>query len=81
VPSVLRALREATERAERKRAEESLRQSETYLAEAQRLSCTGSFGWNVSSGEIYWSEETHKIFEYERLVKPTLELVFRTAFI
>src|ERR1700722_13348186 len=76
-PSVLRALREATERAERKRAEESLRQSETYLAEAQRLSCTGSFGWNVSSGEIYWSEETHKIFEYDRAVKPTLELVFR----
>jgi PAS domain S-box-containing protein len=77
VPSVLRALREATERAERKRAEESLRQSQTYLAEAQRLSATGSFGWNVSSGEIYWSEETHKIFEYEGTVTPTLELVFR----
>jgi PAS domain S-box-containing protein len=77
VPSVLRALREATERTERKRAEESLRQSETYQAEAQRLSCTGSFGWNVSSGEIYWSEETHKIFEFDRAVKPTLELVFR----
>jgi PAS domain S-box-containing protein len=76
-PSVLRALREATERAERKRAQESLRQSETYLAEAQRLSCTGSFGWNVSSGEIYWSEETHKIFEYDWPLKPTLELVFR----
>src|ERR1700726_2933572 len=62
VPSVLRALREATQRAERKRAEESLRQSEAYLAEAQRLSHTGSFGWNVLTGEIYWSEETHKIF-------------------
>ena len=33
VPSVLRALREATQRAERKRVEEALRQSETYLAE------------------------------------------------
>src|SRR6202048_493806 len=54
VPSVQRALREATQRAERKRAEEALRQSETYLAEAQRLSRTGSFGWNVSSGEIFW---------------------------
>src|SRR6202158_4812258 len=75
VPSVRRALREATQRAERKRAEESLRQSETYLAEAQRLSHTGSFGWNVSGGEIYWSEETYKIFEYDRAVKPTLELV------
>src|ERR1700737_3099261 len=72
VPSVLRALREATQRTERKRAEEALRQSETYLAEAQRLSRTGSFGWDVSSGEIYWSEETYKIFEYDRAVKPTL---------
>src|SRR6202030_1298856 len=54
VPSVVRALRETTERAERKQTEESLRQSETYLAEAQRLSRTGSFGWNVLSGEIYW---------------------------
>ncbi len=77
VPSVRRALREATQKAERKRAEEALRQSETYLAEAQRLSRTGSFGSNVSSGEIYWSEETYKIFEYDRAVKPTLELVFR----
>jgi PAS domain S-box-containing protein len=77
VPSVRRALREATQKAERKQAEEALRQSETYLAEAQRLSRTGSFGSNVSSGEIYWSEETYKIFEYDRAVKPTLELVFR----
>src|SRR6202051_4063235 len=77
VPAVLRALREATQRAERKQAEESLRQSETYLAEAQRLSRTGSFGWSILSGEIYWSEESHKIFEYDRAVKPTLELVFR----
>jgi PAS domain S-box-containing protein len=80
VPSVLRALREATEKAERKRAEDSLRQSETYLAEAQRLSSTGSFGWNVASGKIYWSEETYKIFEYDRAVKPTLESAFRRIY-
>jgi PAS domain S-box-containing protein len=61
---------------ERKRAEEALRRSESYLAEAQRLSHTGSFGWSVVSGEIYWSEETHKIFELDPAVKPTLELVF-----
>jgi PAS domain S-box-containing protein len=77
VPSVLRAVREATERAELKGAEESLRQNEAYLAEAQRLSRTGSFGWNVSSGEIYWSEEAYNIFEYDRAVKPTLELVLQ----
>src|ERR1700733_7277698 len=43
VPSVQRALREATQRAERNRAEQSLRQSEAYLAEAQKVSHTGSF--------------------------------------
>src|SRR5260370_16036424 len=52
-------------------------QSEAYLLEAQRLSHTGSFGWNVSSGEIYWSEETYNIFQHDRVVKPTLELVFQ----
>ena len=62
---------------ERKRAEEKLRRSEEFLAEGQRLSHTGSWAWSVSSGEIYWSGETYKIFEYERGVKPTLELVFQ----
>ncbi|HEY6768625.1 MAG TPA: PAS domain-containing protein [Candidatus Sulfotelmatobacter sp.] len=75
VPSVLRALREATQRAQRKRAEEALRQSETYLAEAQALSKTGSFGWRASSGEIIWSEETFRIFQYDGSTKPTVELV------
>src|SRR6202048_1665915 len=77
VPSVLRALREATQRGERKRAEEALRQSETYLAEAQRLSKTGSFGWRPSTGEILWSEETFRIFQYDRSTKPTVELVLQ----
>jgi PAS domain S-box-containing protein len=52
-----------------------LRRSQAYLAEAQKLSKTGSFGWNVASGEIYWSEETFRIFEYGRETKPGLELV------
>src|SRR5580700_2104422 len=77
VPSVRRALREATQKAERKRAEEALRKSEAHLAQAQLLSHTGSFGWNVPSGEIYWSEETYKIFGYDQAAKPILELVFR----
>jgi DNA-binding NtrC family response regulator len=75
VPSVRRALREAEERTELSRAEEALRRSEAYLAEAQRLSHTGSFGWNVSSGEIYWSQETFRIFEYEPVAKVSVELV------
>nr|WP_236843530.1 PAS domain S-box protein [Bradyrhizobium icense] len=51
---------------ERKRAENALRQSEMYLAEAQRLSHTGSFGWRVASGEIIWSEETFRIFGFKK---------------
>lgn len=75
LPSVERALREARERAERKRAEEALRQSEMYLAEAQRLSHTGSCGWNLSTGEIFWSDETYRIFDCEPTTKPTVALV------
>jgi PAS domain S-box-containing protein len=77
VPSVLRALREATQRAERKRAEAALRQNEAYLAEAQRLSRTGSFGWDVPSRQIYWSGETYNVFGYDRSVKPALDLVLQ----
>jgi PAS domain S-box-containing protein len=54
-----------------------LQRSEAFLAQGQSISHTGSFGWNVSSGEIYWSEETYTIFEYDRAVKPTLELVLQ----
>ncbi len=57
--------------------EEKLQQSEAYLAEAQRLSHTGSFGWKPSTGEIIWSEETFRIFQYDRSTKPTAELVLR----
>jgi PAS domain S-box-containing protein len=62
---------------ERRRGEEKLRRSEAYLSEAQKLSHTGSFGWDASSGDIFWSEETYKILEYDRAVKPGLELVFQ----
>jgi PAS domain S-box-containing protein len=73
-PSVKRALREAGDRARRKRAEEALRRSEMYLAEAQRLSHTGSFGWEILSGEIYWSDETYRIFEIEPTTQPTVQM-------
>jgi len=75
VPSVQRALREARERAERKKAEEALRRSEMYLAAAEQLSHTGSFGWKASTGEIYWSDETYRIFECEPTTKPTVQIV------
>ena len=54
-----------------------LRRSEAYLEEAQRLSKTGSFGWNVLGGEIYWSEETFRIFEYGPETRPGLQLVLQ----
>jgi PAS domain S-box-containing protein len=59
-----------------KRAEDTLRRREAYLAQAQALSHTGSFGWNLESGELYWSDETFNILGYKRTVTPSLDLVF-----
>src|SRR5580704_968951 len=47
-----------------------------YLAEAQRLSHSGTFGWKVQSGELVWSDETYKILGFARQMNPTLDLVF-----
>jgi PAS domain S-box-containing protein len=52
---------------------QELRRREAYLAEAQKLSHTGSFGWKPETGEIVWSDETYRIFEYDRSVKPTID--------
>jgi PAS domain S-box-containing protein len=49
---------------DRDRSEQALRRSEAYLAEAQRLSCTGSFGWKIPTDEHFWSDETFRIFEF-----------------
>jgi PAS domain S-box-containing protein len=51
---------------ERKRAEQALRRSETYLAEAQRLTHTGSCAIDGASREIlYWSEEMFRLFGFD----------------
>ena len=60
---------------DRKRAENALRRSEAYLAEAQRLSLTGSFGWTIGTGEIRWSAEAFRIFECDPKSPPTLDFV------
>jgi PAS domain S-box-containing protein len=61
---------------ERKRVEDSLRRSERYLAEAQRLSHAGSWAWNVGTDERFWSEETFRIFEVDPVkVKPAWSLI------
>jgi predicted ATPase/signal transduction histidine kinase/ActR/RegA family two-component response regulator len=65
------------ENGERRRAEEALRRSEAYLAEAQTVSHTGSFGWNASSGAIYWSAETFRIFEFDPANPPELARIIQ----
>jgi PAS domain S-box-containing protein len=62
---------------ERMQAENALRQSEAYLAQAQELSRTGSFGWSVATGEIIWSRETFRIFERDQGTNPTLQFVLQ----
>src|SRR6266849_5116819 len=63
------SIRTARERAEQRQ--------QAYLAEAQSLSHTGSFGWKVPTGEIVWSEETFRIFQYDRATEPTVERVLQ----
>lgn len=58
-----------------KATENALRRSEAYLSEAQRLSHTGSFSWNVDTGDILWSDETYRIFALDPSVLPTLSII------
>jgi transcriptional regulator with GAF, ATPase, and Fis domain len=60
---------------DRKKAEEELRRSKAYLTEAQRLSRTGSFGCRLLTGEMFWSEETFRIYGYDRSTQPAVERV------
>ncbi len=62
---------------DQKRAEGALRRSETYLAEAQRLSDTGSFARKIGSEEIFWSKETYRIMGFDETVKPTDALILQ----
>jgi PAS domain S-box-containing protein len=62
---------------DQKRIEAALLHSEMHLTEAQRLSRTGSLGWNLSTGEILWSDEIYRIFQCDRAAKPSLELLFQ----
>jgi len=62
---------------QRQRAEEALMTSEAYLAAAQRVSRTGSFGWSVSDGHIIWSDETFRILEHDPENKPTVQVILQ----
>jgi len=50
---------------ERVQVEKALRRSEGYLAEAQRLTHTGSWAWNVRTGTLFWSQEIFRIYDFE----------------
>jgi PAS domain S-box-containing protein len=71
-PSFTGYLRDITER---KRAEQELRRSEAFLAEAQHLSRIGSFSWCVATDEITWSEQLYRIFQIDRVAPVTFELM------
>jgi len=71
-PIVLIACEDITER---KRTELALQRSEAHLAQAQELSRTGSFGWNVATGEVFWSRETFRIFGLDPATEPNPGLV------
>jgi PAS domain S-box-containing protein len=62
---------------DQKRVERALQRNETYLADAQRLSNTGSFGWKIASGEIFLSKETYRIMGLGETAKPTIDLILQ----
>src|SRR6266404_4521655 len=66
--------------AERKQAEDALRKSEAFLTEGQRISHTGSWGWNVSNGKVAWSEEHFRIFGFDpEKTEPSFQLFLETV--
>jgi PAS domain S-box-containing protein len=58
-----------------KRAEEELRRSEAFLVEGQRLARIGNFVWHLETGDISWSEQVYRMFEFEPGTRVTLELI------
>jgi PAS domain S-box-containing protein len=62
---VMQFVGSSTDITEHKRAEEALRRTESYLAEAQRLTHTGSWAWRVAGGDaLHLSEEWYRIYGF-----------------
>ncbi|MGB9476182.1 MAG: sigma 54-interacting transcriptional regulator, partial [Candidatus Udaeobacter sp.] len=74
---VVRLIGNTLDISEQEDATRQLRRREAYREQAEALSHTGSFGWNLSTGELIWSDETFRILGYELTAKPTLDFVFK----
>ena len=59
---VTRVLQESETRERLESAKQSLRQSESRLARAQKIARLGSWEWGIKTGELYWSDELYRIF-------------------
>jgi signal transduction histidine kinase len=62
---------------ERAQSEAALKRSQTFLAEGQRLSLTGSFSWRVATDEITWSDQLYRIYDIEIGTPVTLDAIRR----
>jgi PAS domain S-box-containing protein len=60
---------------ERTQNDAALKRSEAFLAETRRLTSTGGFTKRVTTGEILWSDEVYRIFEFDPAVPLTLERI------
>ena len=64
---------------ERKQAEVELRRSRAYLADAQKLSRTGTVGMDVKTKRIFWSDEAARIYGYAPGTEPTPDLILQRS--
>jgi len=62
---------------DQKVAENALQRSEAYLAEAQKLSLTGTIAWDIANDNHFWSDETYQIMGFDRSVKPSMDLIMQ----
>jgi PAS domain S-box-containing protein len=65
---------------DRKQAEAQLEQAFAQLTEAQRLSQTGSFTWDLHADEHTWSSEIYRIFGFELGIKVTMQMIQSAIF-
>src|SRR6266481_891833 len=62
---------------EQENAVQELRRRKAYTDQGEALGHTGSFGWNLATGEMVWSYEGFRILGYKHTVRPSLELILK----